>query len=105
MAILSPVVWDLQYSGGYAEGKLQSPTRQIALFLYAGGYSPALFGLTLASMLPASLLEISNTMLTIKREQPRVESVAEVKLGPLASAKVAITCTLETESDVRLKET
>ena len=31
--------WELKYSGGYvSEGALDSPTRQIALFLYSGGY-------------------------------------------------------------------
>jgi len=49
--------WDLVYQGGYAEGLVQSPTRQIALFVYAGGYAPTLFGLTLARLLPDSLLE------------------------------------------------
>jgi hypothetical protein len=39
---LSPLLngeWELRYSGGYSsEGALQSPTRQLALFLYSGGY-------------------------------------------------------------------
>lgn len=31
--------WELRYSGGYSsEGALRSPTRQVALFLYSGGY-------------------------------------------------------------------
>jgi hypothetical protein len=39
---LSPLLngeWELRYSGGYSsEGALQSPTRQLGLFLYSGGY-------------------------------------------------------------------
>lgn len=39
---LSPLLngeWELRYAGGYtSEGALASPTRQIALFLYSGGY-------------------------------------------------------------------
>lgn len=30
-------VWELVYNGGYSDGLLASPTRQLALFLYAGG--------------------------------------------------------------------
>jgi PAP_fibrillin len=34
-------VWELKYVGGYSmDGAIASPTRQIALFLYSGGYSP-----------------------------------------------------------------
>jgi hypothetical protein len=34
-------VWELKYVGGYTlDGALPSPTRQLALFLYSGGYSP-----------------------------------------------------------------
>lgn len=31
--------WVVKYSGSYAPGALSSPTRELALFLYAGGYS------------------------------------------------------------------
>lgn len=31
--------WTVKYSGSYAPGMLSSPTRELALFLYAGGYS------------------------------------------------------------------
>ena len=51
-------VWSLKYAGGYdSEWALQSPTRQIALFLYSGGYSPGIFALSLASTLPSSFVE------------------------------------------------
>lgn len=32
--------WRVKYSGSYAPGLLESPTRELALFLYAGGFSP-----------------------------------------------------------------
>lgn len=32
--------WQVKLSGTYAPGLLQSPTRELALFLYAGGFSP-----------------------------------------------------------------
>jgi hypothetical protein len=106
---LSPLLngeWELVYSGGFADGLVQSPTRQIALFLYAGGYAPANFGLTLARLLPDSLLEVTRTKLTIARSQPRVSSTAEVKVAGMDSlTELAIGSSLEAESDVRLKET
>lgn len=98
--------WDLAYYGGFAEGIVQSPTRQLALFLYAGGYAPTNFGLNLAELLPNSLIDVTKTQLTISRTQPRVESVAEVKIaGASVPTTLSITSMLETESDVRLKET
>jgi hypothetical protein len=52
-------IWTLRYAGGYEdEWALPSPTRQIALFLYSGGYSPGIFALSSASSLPASLIEV-----------------------------------------------
>lgn len=54
-------VWALKYSGGYDnEWALNSPTRQIALFLYSGGYSPGLFALSLANSLPSGLVELGD---------------------------------------------
>ena len=54
-------VWKLKYAGGYdSEWALNSPTRQIALFLYSGGYSPGIFALSLASSLPTSLVEVGD---------------------------------------------
>jgi len=51
-------VWSLRYAGGYSsEWALQSPTRDAALFLYSGGYSPGIFALSLAQKLPQSLVE------------------------------------------------
>lgn len=32
-------VWEVKYSGSYAPGLLSSPTRELALFLYGGGFS------------------------------------------------------------------
>lgn len=61
-AAFSPLlngVWTLRYAGGYSnEWALPSPTRQLALFLYSGGYSPGLFALSLAQKLPKALVEL-----------------------------------------------
>ena len=53
-------VWNLRYAGGYSESKIPSPTRDLALFLYSGGYSPGLFALSLAQKLPAALVELGD---------------------------------------------
>ena len=53
-------VWILRYAGGYSEPKIPSPTREIALFVYSGGYSPGLFALGLAQKLPAQLVELGD---------------------------------------------
>lgn len=53
-------VWTLRYAGGYTEPKIPSPTRDLALFLYSGGYSPGLFALGIAQKLPSQLVELGD---------------------------------------------
>ena len=54
-------VWEVVYNGGYGEPNLlASPTRQAALFLYAGGYTPGSFGLQLARLLPNSFMQVGS---------------------------------------------
>ena len=100
-------IWQLKYVGGYApEGALPSPTRDLALFLYSGGYSPGVFALTLAQKLPAALVEISGDLeIAIRRSQPRVEASMGVKLLGGAESTVRVTASLEAESGMRLRET
>jgi len=97
-------VWELVYSGGYSQGLLQSPTRQIALFLYAGGYAPGQFLLQAAGALPESILSVSDLSVSISRNQPRAESKSTVQVAS-TTFDLSVASTLETESDVRLKET
>ena len=100
-------VWELSYAGLYSsEGSLTSPTRQLALFLYSGGYSPGLFTLQLAKQLPSNLVDIvGSPEITISREAPRVEGQVTLKtlLGGESSTKVK--SNLEVVSDIRLRET
>jgi hypothetical protein len=100
-------VWELRYAAGYsADWTLPSPTRQLALFLYSGGYSPGLFALSLAKQLPAGLVEVGDLEISISRQQPRIEACVQVKLlnGSLEN-DVMVKARLEVESDVRMKET
>jgi len=99
-------VWSLRYVGGYApDWALPSPTRDIALFLYSGGYSPGVFALSLAQKLPSSVVDVGDLEITISRTQPRVEASLDVKTFGGASSTVRVVARLEAESDVRLRET
>lgn len=101
-------VWDLRYAGGYSpEGALASPTRQLALFLYSGGYSPGLFILsTLQRLVPGGLVELKNLEISISRSQPRVDASVTFRLGNGSFTGTAkVTSRLETMTTVRMKET
>jgi hypothetical protein len=99
-------VWSLKYAGGYDnEWALNSPTRQIALFLYSGGYSPGIFALSLANSLPTALVEVGDLEIAISRQQPRIEAKIDVKFLGGASNEVVVKAALDAKSDVRLTET
>jgi len=100
-------VWTLRYAAGYAnEWALPSPTRQLALFLYSGGYSPGLFALSLAQKLPSQLVDVGDLSISISRAQPRVEAKVVLKiLGSTEESDVTVTAELTVESGVRMQET
>lgn len=118
---LSPLlngVWELRYAGLYAsDWALPSPTRQLALFLYSGGYSPGLFALGVAQQLP--FCEVGELEIAISRQQPRIEAKVPVKFGLSGlfsssnsdssrndqSLEVTVKARLEVLSEVRLRET
>jgi PAP_fibrillin len=103
-------VWALRYVGGYESGPWSlpwSPTRQLALFLYSGGYSPGIFALQLARSLPKALVQVvGDVEITISRSLPRVEACVNVKLlGGGIDGKVVVKADLDVLSNVRLRET
>eukprot|EP00561_Arcocellulus_cornucervis_P013502 CAMPEP_0185800044 /NCGR_PEP_ID=MMETSP1322-20130828/662_1 /TAXON_ID=265543 /ORGANISM="Minutocellus polymorphus, Strain RCC2270" /LENGTH=289 /DNA_ID=CAMNT_0028495659 /DNA_START=71 /DNA_END=940 /DNA_ORIENTATION=+ len=99
-------VWTLRYAGGYSnEWALPSPTRQLALFLYSGGYSPGLFALSLAQKLPKALVELGELEISISREQPRIEATVPVKFLGGTENEVVVSARLDVDSSVRLTET
>jgi hypothetical protein len=81
-----------------------SISRQLALFLYSGGYSPGLFALNLAQKLPFNMVNVGDLEISICREQPRVMAKVDVK-SFLGESSVVVKAQLEVESDVRLRET
>lgn len=98
-------VWTLKYAGGYSEPKIPSPTRDLALFLYAGGYSPGLFALSLAQKLPSQLVEVGDVTISISRSQPRIEATVDVKFLGGSEESVEVTARLEEDSGLRFTET
>ncbi|KAL3938809.1 MAG: hypothetical protein SGBAC_006352 [Bacillariaceae sp.] len=97
--------WELKFSGGYvSEGAIDSPTRQIALFLYSGGYSPGIFALSLARKLPAGLVSVGDLKINIFEQQPRIQASVDLRL-PFGESSVQVKAALKTESDIRLRET
>ncbi|KAL9182760.1 hypothetical protein ACHAXT_004039 [Thalassiosira profunda] len=98
-------VWNLKYAGGYSDSKIPSPTRDLALFLYSGGYSPGLFALSLAQKLPAQLVELGDLEISISRQQPRIEAKIDVTLFGGSEDKVEVKARLEVDSGLRFTET
>lgn len=103
-------VWELRYVGGYTPKTPFniSPTRQLALFLYSGGYSPGVFAYTLAQQLPNPLIDTSDQSveITISRSQPRITASCPVKLfNGAVDGTVQVTAHLDVLSDVRFRET
>jgi hypothetical protein len=80
-------------------------SRQLALFLYSGGYSPGLFALNLAQKLPSQLASVGDLEISISREQPRIEAKVDVTTFGSISNSVIVKARLEVESEVRLRET
>eukprot|EP00590_Aulacoseira_subarctica_P001422 CAMPEP_0172414706 /NCGR_PEP_ID=MMETSP1064-20121228/1344_1 /TAXON_ID=202472 /ORGANISM="Aulacoseira subarctica , Strain CCAP 1002/5" /LENGTH=308 /DNA_ID=CAMNT_0013151501 /DNA_START=41 /DNA_END=967 /DNA_ORIENTATION=+ len=99
-------VWSLRYAAGYSpEWALPSPTRDLALFLYSGGYSPGLFALSVAQKLPAALVEVGDLEIIISRNQPRIVAIVNLKfLGGQSKSEVSVTANLEVKSTMRFSE-
>lgn len=105
-------VWSLRYAGGYEDDwALSSPTRQVALFLYSGGYSPGVFALSLAERMTSfppplrNFVEVGDLEIAISRDQPRIEAKIDVKFLGGASNDILVKAALDSSSDIRLKET
>ena len=97
--------WAFKYIGGVADGPVASPTRNIALLMYNGGYSPGKFALDLLTKLPAQAVEVQPEItLTIRADQPRGEVSAKVKAFGSQTYETKIRTSLEAETDLRIKE-
>lgn len=96
--------WEVIYSGGISPGPIPSPTREIALLMYAGGFTPASFFLSMGSKLPESLLHLNKPSLTITPAQPRATAaVTATAFGQ--KQEIMLRSDLEIQSATRLRET
>ena len=97
--------WDFKYVGTISPGPVPSPTREIALLFYAGGYSPGKFALELAAKLPGQVVKVDPELtLSISTDQPRGKvSCAVTALG--SRQEVMLRTSIEPETDIRLRET
>jgi len=104
----SPLItgdWEFAYNAGVAPGPVPSPTRPLALAMYAGGFSPGTFGLSVAEMLPKEVLTTEDFKLSIAGMGPYISTASiSVKLFG-RSFDVKVKCNLTAESDRRLHET
>jgi len=99
-------VWSLRYAGGYtSDWALPSPTRQLALFLYSGGYSPGIFALSLAQNLPKAICETGDLTISMSRDQPRIEATIGVKFIGGTENEISVKARLDVDSAVRFTET
>ena len=98
--------WEMVHSGGYAQGFIDSPTRELALLAYTGGYRPGLLA-TLMDKLPAPLLDVDNVILKISPGGEKKRTVeGSVRFGVAGQSEQLTTQgTLEERSPVRLTET
>jgi len=97
--------WEFKFVGSMAKGILESPTREIALLLYAGGYTPGRFSLDIASRLPKNVVEIKSLALSIKPQAPTGMVKATFKLPGERDAEISLTTNVEPESDFTMSET
>mmetsp|Transcript_10694 Transcript_10694/g.32901 ORF Transcript_10694/g.32901 Transcript_10694/m.32901 type:complete len:268 (+) Transcript_10694:77-880(+) len=97
-------VWDVAFQG-YAPGPLPSPTRPLALALYAGGFTPGIAGLAAARLLPDSFADVGALEVAITRDQPRVTATSSISFAGLGAQEFKVATTLEAETGLRLKET
>lgn len=95
--------WEMIYTGGYAQGFIDSPTRELALLVYTGGFKPGLLA-NLMDKLPPGLLDVDYVDLKISPDEPRVE--ASLKVGVAGNTQQITTeGSLIQQSPVRLRET
>jgi len=103
---LFPGTYSLRFSAGYDPTfTLPSPTRQLALFLYSGGYSPATFVLNLLTSPPLSSLVSPTPEVTITLGSTEAKATATVgSLGDLTLTstidRVNGGCFTETYKDI-----
>jgi len=96
--------WELIYSGGVSPGPVPSPTREIALLMYAGGFTPGMFLMSVASKMPGEILRLSNVKVTIDSQTSSATAISKATLFG-SEYELSLMNSLEAESALRLRET
>lgn len=96
--------WKFSYMGSVAPGPIASPTRPIAMLMYAGGFTPGALALQYASMLPNNVAEVKEMTLEIGATQPQAITKATVSVGGTQQT-IKVTTALSAETGRRIKET
>lgn len=96
--------WKVKYAGTYAPGVLDSPTRELALFLYSGGFSPgnALTSLAEGFWGQSFGLKVSNQVVSIRGGRD-VEASSDVEAFG-QHTKLSYTAELFPLSNTRMSE-
>eukprot|EP00468_Gymnochlora_sp_CCMP2014_P006750 CAMPEP_0167761480 /NCGR_PEP_ID=MMETSP0110_2-20121227/12199_1 /TAXON_ID=629695 /ORGANISM="Gymnochlora sp., Strain CCMP2014" /LENGTH=261 /DNA_ID=CAMNT_0007648175 /DNA_START=135 /DNA_END=920 /DNA_ORIENTATION=- len=97
--------WEFKYAGSMTQGVLPSPTREIALLLYAGGYTPGRFTLDVASRLPKNVVDVKSITLDIGSESPSGKVTTKFGFAGEREVDVVLSTNLEPESDITMSET
>jgi len=97
--------WEFKFAGSMGQGILASPTREIALLLYAGGYTPGRFGLDVASRLPNNVIDVKSVTLSVTDRAPTGKITAKLGLPGNREVELGLTTNLEPESDFTMSET
>lgn len=98
--------WSVKYSGQVAKGPVDSPTREIALVMYAAGFGPGAAALSLANRLPNNLVQVKTVSLEISQLPGESRASMELRLlDGQTEADVQLACELVAAGPTKLLET
>jgi len=98
--------WTIKYSGQVAKGPVDSPTREIALVMYAAGFSYGSAALSLANRLPDNLVQVKTVALEITQLPGESRATMGVRLlDGQTEADVQLNCELVAAGPTKLIET
>lgn len=98
--------WIVKYTGSVAKGPIDSPTREIALLMYAAGFGPGNAALSVANRLPDNLVEVKMLSLDISRLPGESRATLALRLlNGQTDSDVELVCDLAADGPAKLIET
>merc|ERR1719310_2562812 len=85
--------WKIKYTGAVAKGPVDSPTREIALVMYAAGFGPGAGALSIANRLPDDLVQVNTLSLDLLPGESRAKLGLRLLNGQ-TDADVELVCEL-----------